>query len=582
MAKLKDSIVLRKHQSEAVDACFKRIREDKSCVPVLEIPPGGGKSLIAAIIAIKAITTKCRAIICTNNSILVGQNYQEFNESVDKIQDAGILSAEHGEYSTENQVLFAGIQTLVNYAEYVGKINVFVIDECHCLNAESMCQYKIVIDALYEVNPKMRVIGLTASPYRQGQGMITWPFKDRETGKIFPSFFTEISYKADINDLIAAGYLCPIKSIDSSLSIEDKEGEKSEIEEKGTVKSHSKAAAPSQFGMFSDPFEPILESAVREFTASVKELGLKKVIIFANNTNNCVKIKSMIQNSYVMSTVYKDTLTKKEMLSWFAADRNSFDEPRYLINIDMLSTGYNQKDLDAVVALYSTVSVSKYVQTVGRLLRVFPGKKYGYFFDYGTNIKRLGSIDNLTVKSRGDGKAKIKICEDNKFGTGCGENNFSSAKKCWSCEKEFDTKKSLATFSHFASGMPVLAGGAVSESEESIRKCTDYYWDYHSKAGSRDSLTITVYDGDSVVKMAWFVIASHNVGFSAQMINKLSVFFKNYDDFSFLKEKGLFEHNARDVAHFLNKNKETLLKTLNAVKLLKEGKFFKIIDYDLD
>jgi DNA repair protein RadD len=62
--------------------------------------------------------------------------------------------------------------------------------------------YRKLIDDLTSINPALRVIGLTATPYRLGHGYIT----DQ------PALFSDIIAPVSIEELIYKGFLAPLRS----------------------------------------------------------------------------------------------------------------------------------------------------------------------------------------------------------------------------------------------------------------------------------------------------------------------------------------------------------------------------------
>ena len=88
-------------------------------------------------------------------------------------------------------------------------------------------------------------------------------------------------------------------------------------------------------------------------------------------------------------------------------------EPRCIVNVNILTEGFNAPQTDMVVpALRQAKSPSKFVQAVGRGMRICEGKRDCLILDFGGNTERLGTIDNIQppkkTRSRKDGTGKLQ------------------------------------------------------------------------------------------------------------------------------------------------------------------------------
>jgi DNA repair protein RadD len=87
-----------------------------------------------------------------------------------------------------------------------------IVDEAHLISHKDEGGYRNLLNDLREINPALRVIGLTATPYRLGHGLITDP----------PAIFSDIIEPVKLKDLIDEGYLTPLRSkcMDLLLSVD--------------------------------------------------------------------------------------------------------------------------------------------------------------------------------------------------------------------------------------------------------------------------------------------------------------------------------------------------------------------------
>ena len=164
---------------------------------ILNLATGAGKSIIIAMLADCLHKKNKRVWVLTHSSDLVEQNHAKYKLTGN---DAGIFSAKLGVKNHNHQVIFAGIQSVVRSLNKFDKpISLILIDESHILSDEPNTRYQKVIRHFYDLNPKMRVIGLTATPSRG---------KNRLVGK--DNFFKDEIFKVGTNELINRGFLVPI------------------------------------------------------------------------------------------------------------------------------------------------------------------------------------------------------------------------------------------------------------------------------------------------------------------------------------------------------------------------------------
>jgi len=151
-----------------------------------------------------------------------------------------------------------------------------------------------------------------------------------------------------------------------------------------------------------------------------------------------------------------------------------------LTNVNTLTTGLDIPDIDLLVMLRPTQSISLYCQMTGRLLRPAPNKKFGLILDFAGNISRLGPINDVSIdnkgKPRGGGEAPIKECPS------CGCHNHPIAKFCIACNYEFKFKVKLTIE---ASNLDITK--RQEPKELTVRSVT---YNRHKKKGKPDSLRI--------------------------------------------------------------------------------------------
>ena len=196
-------LTLRPYQQAAITAIYGYF-QNSTGNPLVVIPTAGGKSLVMAAFiegVLKAWPDQ-RILIVTHVRELIAQNHAEMIVLWPEAP-VGIYSAGLGKREAQARILFAGIQSIHRRAQEIGHTDLVLIDEAHLIPGNSSTMYRRFLDGLAQINPTLKVIGLTATPFRLDSGML-------HEGK--SALFTDIAYEAPVRELIDAGYLSPLVS----------------------------------------------------------------------------------------------------------------------------------------------------------------------------------------------------------------------------------------------------------------------------------------------------------------------------------------------------------------------------------
>ena len=195
------------YQQDAINAVIEYFTKGSKGNPLLKLPTGSGKSLVQAEF-IRQICTAypTQRILCLAHvKELIDQNHKELLGQWPGA-DAGIYSAGLGKKQLRNQITFAGIQSICKKAAQVGHVDLIFIDECHLVNNAAIGNYRKFIDDLIKINPHLKVIGLTATPWRTDNGSLTGG-----DGAIF----NRVVYEVPLTTLIEEGSLCDVQTVDT-------------------------------------------------------------------------------------------------------------------------------------------------------------------------------------------------------------------------------------------------------------------------------------------------------------------------------------------------------------------------------
>lgn len=377
------------YQQQANDSVWKYLAEKQgNCV--VSLPTGAGKSLVIAMLIQQALQFGAKIVVLAHRKELLQQNADEIRGLIPGV-DVGIYSAGLKKKEIHNAVVVAGIQSVFRKAEDLGRRHLILVDECHLVSELEESMYKTFLQAML-VNEGLRIVGLSATPFRTGAGPICGP--DR--------IFQRVVFEAKTAQLIAEGFLCPITN-----KVAEAEVNTDKIGLRGGefVESEMQAAF--------DVDEKV-HAACSEILN--KTQGRHSVLVFASGVHHAEQIAELLPGSAVV-TGETLPIERAETLRRFVAG-----ELRFLVNVDVLTTGFNARCVDAIAILRATMSPGLFCQMVGRGLRLHPSKVNCLLLDFGGNIARHGSIDDENF-GRSEGKGRAGVAAENGRG-----------KRCPSCE----------------------------------------------------------------------------------------------------------------------------------------------------
>jgi DNA repair protein RadD len=361
-------LIPRYYQSDANAAVWKYLNDEPGKNPLVILPTGAGKSLVIALLIEQARKFDGRVIVLQHRKELIEQNAAELRELMPGV-DVGIYSAGLKSRQTTHDVLMAGIQSIYKKAADIGERHLIVIDEAHLVSPGDETMYGHFLAELRVLNPRSRVVGLTATPFRTGEGPICGKKK----------LFQMPVYEAITGDLIEKGFLCQITN-----KVADAEVDTESIKTRGGefIESDMQAAFMSDDNRILAARETIAKCADR-----------KSILIFASGVAHAESIAEIIseETNERVCVVTGETLAieRSGILSDFKSQNL-----RWLVNCNVLTTGFNAKCIDAISIMRATMSPGLFCQMVGRGLRLHPGKDNCLILDFGENIKRHGSIDD--------------------------------------------------------------------------------------------------------------------------------------------------------------------------------------------
>lgn len=408
---------LRPYQQEAVDAVFDYFGKQRGN-PLVVVPTGGGKSVILSefIRRVLADWARERILVVTHVRELIDQNYRALLRHWPEAP-AGIYSAGLKRREAKAQVLFCGIQSVYEKADKIEWADLILVDEAHLIPARGFGMYRRFLADLRERNQHVKLIGLTATPYRTDTGSLM-SGEDR--------IFDGIAYNCDITKLIEDGYLSRVTARGGKAKIDT-----SDVHLRGGefIESELQAAATQ---------DDIVERAVDEIVQRGEDR--KSWLVFCCGVEHANKVTDQLIAKGIPSCSVFGSTPMAERDALVAAFREG--KIRALVNVGVLTTGFDAPGVDLIALLRPTMSPGLYVQMVGRGLRLAPGKTDCLVLDFGGNVLRHGPIDQVQIREPGSsdsvGEAPVRECPN------CQMMVAAQHRVCPECGYEFPTPLRVA------------------------------------------------------------------------------------------------------------------------------------------
>lgn len=404
--------MLRPYQSAAHKAVMAWVR--KSVDPCLvDAPTGSGKSHIISAIAneLHTISGGKKVLCLAPSAELVTQNREKYLATGNP---ASIMSASAGANCMRHPVVFGTPGTVKNRVRSFGReFCAVVLDEAHRITPT----VKTIIESIREHNQKLRVIGLSATPYRLGSGYI---YAMDESGKPMGEheckdpYFTALVYSIEAKELIEQGYLT--KPTITPIGADGYETLGLELNRMGNFNSGDVDKAFHGHGRKTSRI-------IADVVAKSKDRN--GVMIFAATVQHAQECMASLPPG--LSALVTGSTTKADRDDILA--RFKAKEIKYLVNVSVLTTGFDAPHVDVIAILRATESVSLLQQIIGRGLRIDDDKEDCMVLDYAENIERHcpdGDVFNPEIKAAFTGTESSYIeatCAE------CGTVNTFSARK---------------------------------------------------------------------------------------------------------------------------------------------------------
>lgn len=475
---------LRPYQRAAIDGLYNYWSDKKGDNPIIVAPTGSGKSLIIAHLIKDAMSYPgTRVLILTHVKELLEQNASELVALYPEA-DVGFYSASLKKKVLRKPITFAGIQSIHKKAyQMVPAPDLVIVDEAHLIPKTDGTRYNKFLSDLRICNPGVKVVGLTATNYRLDSGYL------HEGDN---AIFDGVAYDIPVADLMEQGFLAPVISKSGVKTID-----LSNVGKRGGEYIESELAKAA-----SDP------ELVTETVAEIVRYGSERKawLVFACGVNHA----ELLRAEFETHGIEADVVTGSDGMSARADKIERFRRggSKCLINVNVLTTGFNVPHVDLVAIVRATESTGLYIQIVGRGTRIAPGKENCLVLDYGDNVMRHGFIDQIKPKIKGrteDGEAPVKKCPE------CLTVNHAAVRVCIECGHQFPPPQ----FNH---GTKAYSGAMIStQVQAEWVDVDDVGYSRWRKEGKPDSIRVTYYCG--LIKVSEWLCPDHG-GYAAERYQK--------------------------------------------------------------
>lgn len=423
---------LRYYQSEALTTTWKHIQERQDN-PCIVLPTGAGKGVVLGQMALDVVGWNGRIVILAHVKELLEQTAGNIIKMAPGVT-VGIYSAGLKARDLGYSVTVAGIQSIYDKADALGPVNVIAIDEAHRIPPDGEGMYRTFLEDAKKLNPDVRLIGLTATPYRTSSGDICGP----------DNLLNKVCYEIGVRELITKGFLSPLKS-------------KATIERTDvsnvSIRGGEYAQGELQAAMMND--QDKVCAACLEISRKAEDR--KSVIVFCTGIDHAKMVAQFLRDingDDSVRTVFGDTSPEER-----ARTIRDFKDQKvkFLVNVDVLTTGFDAPGVDCVAILRPTMSPGLFYQMCGRGFRLAPGKVDCLILDFGGNLFMHGPVDRLVIGKQGGGGGSAGEVSKWKECPSCQEIAERTCDICLACGEKFP-KRQAKENDHQAADQEPLSG----------------------------------------------------------------------------------------------------------------------------
>ena len=377
------------HQIKAMQ-CLDKINESQSFATMVVLPTGGGKTYTASVWLLKnAIDKKKKVLWIAHRQMLLDQALDSFSNQayltnlphISSFNFRIVSGAErHGrtiDITANDQLVIASkdsigrnLKCLDNWLANENELY-FVIDEAHHSIAKT---YRKIIDHVKELVPNLKIIGLTATPFRTSkkeEGLLSKIFTDgvdlKENYIVYGDL--GIAYAINLKELIKRQILST--PIFEHYYTEERYGDDLSVDEWNTIQHFD--SIPEKIAQQMVQSKERNNLIVRTYKEKQKEYG--QTLVFAVNIAHAIQLKTLFEQAGIKADYIVSSLTISRLLINLTKENEKKIQAyrdgklQVLINVNILTEGVDLPQTQTVFLARPTVSTILMTQMVGRALR---------------------------------------------------------------------------------------------------------------------------------------------------------------------------------------------------------------------
>lgn len=421
-----------------------------------------------------------RILVLVHQRELLEQNVEKI-VTIWPDANVGLYSAGAGRKDLGCQITYATIGSIWKDAHLLGRIDIVLADECHLINPKEEGMWRSFLNDLAKYNPQTRCIGWTGTPFR-GNGV--W-LTAGET-----PLFTNIATRVTMRELLELEFLAPLVPATTVTRIDAAD-----------VRTSGDDYVVSELAKVTDT-EELVEATCDEIVQLAAER--KRWLVFAVTIEHATHVRDALRQRGVVAAMVSAKTPKAERAALIADFRAG--RIRCLVNVAVLTTGFDVPAVDFIALLRATKSPVLYVQIAGRGMRIADGKTDCLWADFTDTTVMMGPVD--AVKGRvpsgvRKGEAPTKLCPE------CGSLNPAAAPECIDCGYLFPEPERIKH------GTRASAAAVLSSQKESLFvtvPVSEVKYRLHRKEGSPPSLRVEYYDG--ILRQASEWVCLSHIGYA--------------------------------------------------------------------
>lgn len=544
-------IELRPYQLRTLDTVWDALQYKHNVL--IKAPCSAGKTILFSKIIQRLLRENetFRALILVDREILVTQSRDKLHFVAPELSaHVGIVCASvTAEKDVNKRVTVASRQTLINQIDQFPPVQLIIVDEAHLMappKEDKLIpdQFAVIVNKLREYNPKVRLIGCTASPYRLGTGYIYGNQNKEGTLPYFDIVDAEITTK----ELLAGGYIAPL--VGRANTGKELEDDLSKVAITG---------GEYNLGQLSNVMckQTHVQSCVESWQRYASDR--KKTLVFCTTIEHSEVVAKAFRDTGIGSTAIHSKLSPLELelgMKWL----ENGNVPVFT-SVAKLTTGMDVVDIDCIIMARPTKSTALYQQCIGRGQRLADGKTdclvidlVGCTKEFGTDMDAL----KVAIPSNGNGEAPYKICPGDKHdGTVCGQSVHASLKYCPGCGYEFPVDEAVEAK---IGKLEKVEFNKVPDPEEYTVTHVEYY-PHESRATGKKLIKVEYQCGMTLRFNEWVCLPDYYSGYA---VDKARDWWEDRSDEPF--------PDSVDEFMFLA---DTLIQPTSVV-VVQEGKYYKV------